>query len=120
MQSFPNPIQQSSGIHRYDLATTFLSSGEVEDWALQKGRFAPPSPPLNANDELVGGLRMLFAQPQSSFRSTIPEVLTKSTVLDALNLPASTIASLQLAGGTFSVHTIPEGSKVDDCERSSK
>ncbi|KAF2159345.1 hypothetical protein M409DRAFT_30222 [Zasmidium cellare ATCC 36951] len=109
--------KQPSAIQTYDLATTFLSNGEVEDWAIQKGRFAPPSPPLNADEELEGGLRMLFAQPQSSFRSTIPEVLTKSTVLDALNLPASTIASLQLAGGTFSVHTIPEGSQVDECER---
>lgn len=62
-------------------------------------------------------MRILFAQPKSTFREAIPHGLTANPVLEALGLPQCSFASFQLSSGVFSLHTIPEGSTIDKCTK---
>lgn len=94
-----------------------LPSSEVENWAWAKGRFYHPKAEPGGSQKLRGGVRLLFAQPKSSFGFGIPAELLSGRVLEALKLPSCTFASFQQASGIYSSHRYPEGSTPDDCAR---
>lgn len=111
-----NLWKQASAKYKYDLELQCFASCDLEDWAWQRGRFATGLSQATNTAGFEGGIRLLFVQPQSGFKQTIPEALTAGSILEALKLPSSTFVSFQLAGGTYSMHTLPEGSHPDDCE----
>lgn len=94
-----------------------LQEIEVENWAFQKGRFARPVPPQPSVKPATGAcrLRILFAQPKSTFRHAIPEILTSGTVLQALGLPSHSLSAFQVDSGIYSSHCSPEGQIVSNC-----
>lgn len=85
----------------------------MDDWALQRGSFLPLVNPPSNNE--VSRIRILFAEPESTFRHAIPETLARRTVLQALNLPQHTFSSFQVDSGIYSSHCLPEGTTIAKC-----
>lgn len=93
-----------------------LEEQNLADWAWRRGQYsAPTTSPTKG--KLEGGIRLLFAQPKTTFRQNVPDGLITGQVLDALDLPDCTFASFQLPSGVCSLHTYPESSHVDDCKK---
>lgn len=93
-----------------------LQETEVEDWAFERGSFAPSVPDQRLKPAAGAcRIRILFGQSKSTFRHAIPEVLTSGTVLQALGLPSHTLSAFQVDSGIYSSHCSPEGSAVANC-----
>lgn len=90
---------------------------ELEDWASQRGSFAlpVPLPEVNIKPGNACRIRILFAQPVSTFRHAIPEKLTSGFILKALGLPSHTLSAFQLDSGMYSSHCLPEGTTITNC-----
>lgn len=88
---------------------TRLLEHEVEDWALR----TPPA----QKGQSTGGcrIRILFAQPVSTFRHAIPAALASGTVVKSLGLPSHTLSAFQIDSGIYSAHCLPEGSTIANC-----
>jgi hypothetical protein len=93
-----------------------LDEADLEDWLWQRKSFvAPTSSPVRG--VLEGGIRILFAQPKTTYRLAVPAKLASSSALRALNLPSTTWVSFQLPSGVSTLHTTPNGSDFEDCSR---
>lgn len=93
-----------------------LQETEVENWAWQKGTFAPSTPLHPQSTKQPTRIRILLAQPVSTFRHAIPDILVNGNILQGLGLPAHTFSALQLSSGIYSSHCLPEGSTIATCK----